>query len=64
MYLLFRAISSFVESTLLLHLYLFGEFIDVWLKGNYHVGSGEKKCLHNLVDHYLEYLLLVNCLEI
>ena len=64
MYLLFRAISYFIESTLLLHLYLFGELIDVWLKGKCHVGSGEKKCLHNLVDRYLEYLILVNCLEI
>ena len=40
------------------------KLIGVWLKGNYHVGSGEKKCLHNLVDRCLEYLILFNCFEI
>ena len=40
------------------------KLIGVWVKGNYHVGSGEKKCLHNLVDRYLEYLILINCFEI
>ena len=36
------------------------KLIGVWVKGNYHVGSGEKKCLHNFVDRCLEYLILVN----
>ena len=51
MYLLLELSVSFEESTLLLHLYLFGEcsnkFIGVWLdqKMCYTCGSGIK-CLH------------------
>ena len=52
MYLLFRAISYFIESTLLLHLYLFGELFGCCVGSeNVVCGSGMMKHLHNLVDH-------------
>ena len=70
MYLVQSSQFSFEESTLLLHLYLFGEcsnkFIGVWLdqKMCYACGSGIK-CLHeSLQIIVLSYLILVNSFEL
>ena len=47
MSLLFRAIRYFVENTLLLHLYLFGELLGSWAGSeNVACGSGMMKNLH------------------
>ena len=70
MYLVQSSQFSFEESTLLLHLYLFGEcsnkFIGVWLdqKMCYACGSGIK-CLHeSLQIIVLSNLILVNSFEL
>lgn len=70
MYLVQSSQFSFEESTLLLHLYLFGEcsnkFIGVWLdqKMCYTCGSGIK-CLHeSLQIIVLSNLILVNSFEL